>query len=214
MLDARAVISGSSVTWMLAPWDRNPGDLNMIVPRGQTQRLMDYFAVLGYSQSTIDIDNVAHLAINHVYRLQRGDDQVIVVESKNGHVIHPVTCTLNSAQMNIITPDEIIVFYPDLTLENLAIIGRRCYPLNKHCRKVPVDFKIIDSGAFSRRCGRNCPATYRRLRGVDGMARFNWAESWNERGSFETFVSGCHHKWRLGSPCYNSACMNSGIEIL
>jgi hypothetical protein len=130
MIDIGAAISGSSVIWMLCPWDWHPGNLNMVVPKGKTEQLLNYFAVLGYSQSMVDIDNVAFLAISRVYHLHRSDALVIVVESKNAHVIHPITCTLNSAQMNIMTPDEIILFYPQLTLENLAMVGRWCYPSN------------------------------------------------------------------------------------
>lgn len=214
MLDVGAVISGSSVTWMLSLCERSPGDLNIIVPRGQSQCLLHYFDELGYSRSTSEVDNIAYLATAYVYRLLRGNDQVVIVESKNKHVIHPVTCSLNSTQMNIMTPDEIIVFYPDLTLEGMAIIGRRCYPSNKHCHKVPQHFTVVDSSVFGQRCGKNCPAFYRRLYGIDGMARFNWAETRDERGTFEKYVLGCHHKWRLGSPCYNRVCPNSRNDIL
>jgi hypothetical protein len=214
MLDVGAAISGSSVVWMLSPRDWNPDNLNMIVPRGKTERLLNYFAVLGYSQSTVEIDNVALLAVYRVYHLRRSNALVIVLESQNDHVIHPITCTLNSAQMNVMTPDEIVVFYPEMTLANLAMIGRRCFPSNEHCHKVPDDFSIIDSRHFKRRCGRNCPVLFRRLYGVDGMARFNWAETWEEAGTFERLSLGCHHKWCLGSLCYNHVCTNSGNGLL
>ncbi|KIM91123.1 hypothetical protein PILCRDRAFT_1326 [Piloderma croceum F 1598] len=160
VLNVGAVIAGSSVTWMLSPWGWNPNNLNMIMPRGKVERITAYFTNLGYSQSSIDIDNVALLAVYHVFHLRRAKDLVIIVKSKNVHVIHPVTCTLNSAQMNIMTPDKIIIFYPEMTLENMCIIGRRCYPSNQHCRKIPDDFRIIDSHDFNRHCGRNCPTLY------------------------------------------------------
>jgi hypothetical protein len=214
MLDVGAVIAGSSVTWMLSPWGWNPSNLNMIVPKGKMQRITAYFTDIGYSQSTADIDNVALLAVHRVIHLRRSKDLVVVVESKNAHVIHPVTCTLNSAQMNIMTPDEIIIFYPEMTLENTCIVGRRCYPSNKHCRKIPDHFTFTDSRDFVRHCGRNCPVLYRRLYGVDGMARFNWTETWDELGTFERLVAECHHKWRLGNLCYNRVCTNSGNGLL
>jgi hypothetical protein len=214
MIDVGAAISGSSVVWMLSPWGWNPGNLNMVVPRGKTELILNYFGALGYSQSTVDIDNVALLAISCVYHLRRSDALVIVLESKNGHIIHPVTCSLNSVQMNMMTPDEIIIFYPKMTTENLAMVGRRCYPSNQHCSKVPEHFSVIESCHFKGRCGRDCPALFRRLYGVDGMARFNWAEIWDEAGTFERLSFGCHHKWRLGSLCYNQVCTNSGNGLL
>jgi len=214
LLEVGAVIAGSSVTWMLSPWGWNPCNLNMIVPRGKTDKITAYFTDIGYSQSSVDVDNVALLAVYRVLHLRRGKELVIIVESKNGHVIHPVTCTLNTVQMNIMTPDEIIIFYPELTLKNQCIIGRRCYPSNEHCRRIPHHFTITDSRDFNRHCGRNCPVLYRRLYGVDGMARFNWTETWDELGTFETLVEGCHHKWRIGTLCYNRVCLNSGNGLL
>jgi hypothetical protein len=55
---------------------------------------------------------------------------------------------------------------------------------------------------------------YQHLYGVDGMARFNWTETWDEVGTFEKLIAGYHHKWRLGTLCYNRVCTNSGNGLL
>jgi hypothetical protein len=214
MLEVGAVIVGSAVVWMLSPVDRVPNNLNIVVPNGSATAIINYFSLLGYSTSLTEIDNVAFMAVTRVYHLHRGHLLVIVVESFNQHIIHLVTCTLNSMQMNIMTPDEIIIFYPEMTLEKVGMIGRRCYPSNEHCSKVPEGFNVIHTTDFTQYCGRNCPALYRRVRDIAGLARFNWAEIWDERGTFEWLCRGCHHKWRLGAECHNLSCRNVSDRTL
>jgi hypothetical protein len=132
MRDMGAIISGSSVLWLIDSqsnfWD--PGDLDIYVPRGMVQPMVHFLThEEGYEvvpPPEGEVHGGPYIRLGHlesVTKLVKEDCKIDLMESHSQSSVHPVTTFHSTVVMNYITADSISVMYPKLTFSRIAVRG-------------------------------------------------------------------------------------------
>jgi hypothetical protein len=121
-----SIISGSTALWLVdvlsSLWQ--PGDLDIYVPQGMARYIVDFLHEEGYT-SNVEHDffqnrYLRFSGLKTVTKLRKGETTIDVLESSTPSAIQPITTFHVTAVMNYITPDSIVMFYPQLTFSRYA----------------------------------------------------------------------------------------------
>lgn len=208
-----AVITGPITLALMIPEEACwwvPDTLDIIVPSGRRDAVEVLMKRHGFQgeRKTQTRDKAKTNRALYLFSGQANDAGVNITESNDDGVIKPILNCGNTAMMNMLTPYSITSFYPKLTSQGKTLLGPRWKTVDEEdiIRESKYDLSAsICTRFWEKPCGYEvCPAIGRRVRGLRGIAVWNW-----DGGDCETHVlHDAHVRWAVNKFCYNMACPN------
>lgn len=128
MRDAGAILSGSSVLWLIEgmPSTWTPNDLDIYAPIWKAQRIIRFLIEReGYTEvpreKPFPEDYMKLGFLSSVTKLRKGEQSIDVMESLSPNVLQPITFFYTTLVMNYITSDSIKILYPLLTFSRFGV---------------------------------------------------------------------------------------------
>ncbi|KAJ7920132.1 hypothetical protein B0H13DRAFT_1867908 [Mycena leptocephala] len=135
---------------------------------------------------------------------------IMVSESIDTCVITPAIAATATLGMCIATCSSMYILYPELLNKRRALEGwfepsiPSCVSLQMRGYR-----RSLSNMGWSKSCGWNCPAVWRRIQGLCGVGTFCWGGydmSFEDNTSIEVPFTDVALKWRLGDNCSNVHC--------
>ncbi|KAJ6544386.1 hypothetical protein B0H19DRAFT_300685 [Mycena capillaripes] len=170
-----SALTGSTVSRILAPPINDveewfPNNLNIYPPLGQITPWEDFFNRIGLppcvNQPGVSLRYGTVTNSHREYESRMLDRRIMLSESINSCVITPATASATTMGMCIATCSTIAVLYPQLFDKRRAIEGWNGTTVSTCIKMQDRGFKrSLSTMAWSKSCGWNCPAVWRRLQG-------------------------------------------------
>ncbi|KAJ7586498.1 hypothetical protein C8J56DRAFT_1051860 [Mycena floridula] len=153
-------------------------------------------------------------------RLTNGLKFIDVYECRWVNILNGILSMPNTGYMNILTVNELISFYPNLTADKKTCINP--WALMDGFVNIVGNLEgslTYTPGAITselgRPCGKECAMLWRKTAGLDGIGIFNWQGFMNHRKtsySLSDYIDQSNIKWRIGLKCANSYCATCGLR--
>jgi hypothetical protein len=209
-----AVITGSGAVWVaMAEPNWVPEDLNIVVPQHRAEVMVTFFEDIGYEPFKQPICDAFEATVDNFYELTFPDrPRITISESKTDTVVEPILAARNSLTMIAMSPDGIVVFYPQLLGRMAGIMSRQRKPDVLKWRKRNIGL-YVGCISWTGTCGMSCPSMSRRTAGFQGTAHFNWSAGniVGQKSAVAVQVLTTYAKFRIGSHCYNPFCEYLGL---
>ncbi|KAF8063291.1 hypothetical protein FPV67DRAFT_1672325 [Lyophyllum atratum] len=184
-----------------------PEDLNIVVPCGMVERMATFLHTCG---ATCLSGNVMPARADTtrsytIFRLPGNNRMVAVAESMTTTVLTIVLDGSSTALMNVLTGRSFTCFYPHLTGAGFAVPGFIKATSLERARHSVMGVMLMDPPGLwvlRGRCGWECGAIHRRVRGGGGIASFVW----DTDASRGLRVDHAPVVWRLLGICRNPMC--------
>jgi hypothetical protein len=209
-----AVITGSGAVWVaMAEPNWVPEDLNIVVPQHRAEVMASFFEDIGYEPFKQPIGDEFKATVGKFYELSFPDrPRITISESKTDTILEPILAARNSLTMIAMSPDGIVVFYPQLLGRMAGIMSGRRKPDALKWRKRNIGL-YVGCVPWTETCGISCPSTWRRTAGFEGTAHFNWSAGYvvGQKSALAVQVLTTYVKFRIGSHCSNPFCEYLGL---
>jgi hypothetical protein len=209
------VICGSAAIWMFkTPCTWSPNDINIFVPYQNTQLLSLFFESRGYKPVRSRIVGPdyglfrQHINTVHIFIKSDMHKRITVTESCSPSVFPLLLQPFDTLFATFVTADGLVCLYPHQLFTNVRICGSRSQSGCQLDKAYRLGFRSEMSTAdWDGECGTCCPVLIRRICGLRGVARLDWAYgSVSGEDNILKFTAGNHFKWRLGDICLNKNC--------
>ncbi|KAK7050190.1 hypothetical protein R3P38DRAFT_3173296 [Favolaschia claudopus] len=131
---------------------------------------------------------------------------IILTQSQGPNVVEAVIASPHTANMQLLTREVLVMFYPQKALDDSALDG--WYPptiqASRDLERRGIR-KSIDNSSWLSPCRWSCPVLWRHVSQEKGVLIFCLEDDSSE---LDPVIVACKLKWRLGDTCYNSECKN------
>jgi hypothetical protein len=207
----RSAIAGLGAIWILMdPCNRHPSSMEIITPRKSSNSILEFLRQADFQATqNITVDRRHHDVIwskKIIFNSSR-TSTITLTESASSSIILPLLASRNTAQMNLVSANEILCLYPSLTLYGTALSFEGRQMKDDHT-KFDAHGVVIESSneLWTKHCRFACPNIWRRTSGMRGMALFQWRHS-KKLFLLENDTAQSHFSWTLGNPCRNDNCL-------
>ncbi|KAF8058965.1 hypothetical protein FPV67DRAFT_1675810 [Lyophyllum atratum] len=151
-----------------------PGDLNVIIPHGTLEELAGFLYPCGATRRTgVVMPAYAETTRSYtLFCLPANNRVVAVAESLTASPLFVALDGGSTALMNVMTGRSFTTFYPHLTSAALAVVGFLHTTSLERARHSVMDVNLVEPSqlwALRGRCGWECGAIQRRVRGGRGI---------------------------------------------
>jgi hypothetical protein len=215
---ATTLITGSCATQMLMGSDKSPKNLNLITPFECADVLYAYI-VSDLQYAHVDTDATPHRAfgdsLNSFVIFQKGDLNITVSEATPDGIFNVITSSPTTADMTIMTPGGLAVFYPHWTMRKIALESHRMRRANFDSEEqvfVGPSVGCAGKSIFSverttnfleEACRARCPSLWRNIADEGEQIL---VIKWDERYSMKALVRRSETMWCLALYCQNRFC--------
>ncbi|KAG1880593.1 hypothetical protein C8R48DRAFT_767365 [Suillus tomentosus] len=213
-----SLITGSCAMKMLTGDDTSPNNLNLITPFESADVLYAYI-VSDLRYERVQSDAVPHRAfidsVHSFVKFRKGAYCITVTEATADGVFRVVTSSPTTADMIVMTPGGVAIFYPDWTLGRITVANHRvtrgiAEGLGQEigCPSVGCStkscFRLERTTDFlGEPCGTRCPSLWRNVAEEGGQML---VLEWDDRFSIKAVVDRSQTMWRLALYCQNKLC--------
>ncbi|KAF8059260.1 hypothetical protein FPV67DRAFT_1675335 [Lyophyllum atratum] len=185
----------------------SPNDLNIVIPCQRLEELARFFYACGATHRTaVVMSTCADTTRSYTVFCLPGNNRMIgVAESATASVLPVVLDGRSTALMNIMTGRSFTSFYPHLTGAGLAVVGfvhPTSLERSRHSVKGVTLLEPSELWRLRGRCGWECGAIQRRIRGGRGIGTLVWNAS--ASGGFRQ--EDAPIVWGLLGVCKNPRC--------
>lgn len=209
--DAGGAITGSSTLKVTRPYifrSNSAKNLNLVVPKGQSTRLLVFLVQHGYFPRMLKIKpvflGIVHSCVHFVHHSSK--QSIIVAESFRESILGVILESKNSSTMNLITARNIYSFYPVFSAKNLAYSGYIDHSPADESSAAAWGIFLTSPGIWqdipTTGCGDECPRIVRRMSTLDGIGLV----CWNQNGREKVTLTQQRFYWTLGPTCKNPNC--------
>ncbi|KAK7038415.1 hypothetical protein R3P38DRAFT_3182498 [Favolaschia claudopus] len=143
-------------------------------------------------------------------KFSKGTSMVLCTVARPANMLRALLAARTTSQMNIMTGNCVLSFYPSLTVRRLSLLGWPAQASGATTyeamtgRAPPLSdiIRYSDGSAWTEPCGRDCRRLMRLTTGYKGVGKFFWAEDPGNDIAYESESV----LWFLAINCVNPAC--------